>query len=131
MRAGSRSGVGVLVLGLAVGILGLLELLVQVETETIRALVTNGQIREDEVSSLFRTVEINHAGNGGSSQDACLVRWLTSGRSNGTGGLQCGEQEVTGVHLKSNVFEVVAFAFEDLEFDNRRWINWTTVGRGW
>lgn len=128
----SQSHIGIQVFGLAIQILDIFELLIQVEAETVCTLVANRQIREDKVSSLLRTIQVYHTGDGCSSQDTCLILWLwlTAHGSNGTSRLQCGEEEVARIHLKSNVLKVVAFALEDLKFNNWRWVHWPTVGRG-
>ena len=93
-------------------ILGLFDLLVQVEVESVLALMSNGQIRKDEVAGGIRTVEIGHASDRHTSKDG---HWLRSrmypGLIDGTGGFEGSEEEEVGIVCVGNI--LLLFAFED------------------
>lgn len=89
--------------GIFIGILGVFDLLVQMEIDTVVTLVANGQVGEDEVAGLRRTVQVGDTGDGHTSQD---MTGLSSGapyRVDGTNGLQGGKQEEIGVVGESHV----------------------------
>lgn len=57
-----------------------LELLVEAETQAELTLVSDRQVREDEVASSLRAIQVDHASNRSTGQDCGLVWvWHTTG----------------------------------------------------
>lgn len=116
--------------GLQVKVLGLLGRFKQAEGEAEVTLVSDGEIGEDEVSSLSRSVEIGHTRCRNASQDGRIVSGsiLDTAMGNGTGLLQARIKEEIGVVVES---DVLAFfnrvTFDDAEFNNRWRINRSSV----
>lgn len=111
---------------LRVHVLLVLQLLVQSEAQAVLSLVTDGQIREDEVTSRAWAVQIGHTSDGGAGEDGEAGRGGRSAAAggNGSGILQGGEQEEVGVVAEGDVL----LTLEDLELDNRRRVDRTAVG---
>lgn len=92
--------------------------------------MSDGEIREDEVSSLSGAVEISHARRRNTSQDGRVVSSaiLDTAMSNGTGLLQARIKEEVGVVVES---DVLAFfnggTFDNAKFNNGRRINRSSV----
>jgi hypothetical protein len=119
-------------IGILVGLI--LGLLIQVEVQTVAALVTDGQIGEQEVASLDGTIEISHAGHGHTSENWRLVGSgsLDTAIGDDASMFQSGIEEEVGVILEGNVAPLGLLpcrTLEDAQLDYRRWINRTTVGR--
>lgn len=116
--------------GLQVKVLGLLGRLEQAKGETEVTLVSDGEIREDEVSSLSRSVEIGHARCRNASQDGRVVSGsiLDTAMGNGTGLLQARIKEEVGIVVESNVLAFLnGGTFNDAKFNNRWRINGSSV----
>lgn len=115
---------------LQIKVLGLLGRFEQAEGEAEVALVSDGEIGKDEVSSLSRSVEISHARRRNTSQDGRVVgsAILHTAMSHGTGLLQARIKEEVGVVVES---DILAFfnrgALDNAKFDNRRRINGSSV----
>lgn len=111
-----------------IGIFVLLDVLVQTETQSILALMSDRQIWEDEVSSGVGTVQIHHSCDRSPSQDGShgwslghtAMRDLPSW-------LEGGEQEEIGIVGESDI--LLFLAFVDFEFHHGRWIDRPTVCR--
>lgn len=112
-------------------ILGVFQLFVQAETKSVFSFVTDRQVGKDEITSLFRTIQVHHASHRGASQDGqsggVIVR--NTALSNGAGLLKRCEEEVVSVDAKGDVL-VRLFTLPDAQFNNRGRINRTTVRRG-
>lgn len=82
------------------------------------------QIREDEITSRSRTVQVGHASNGraGQNREAWGRGRCTTWR-NGAGILETGVEEEVGVVGKRNFLVVL----EDAQLDNRRRIDRATI----
>lgn len=109
---------------------GLFDLLVETEAQSVLALMPDGQIREDEVAGGLGPVQVDHAGNGSSSQHGRgtpLLGHATVG--NLTGLFQSGEQKVVGIHIEGDVVPFGTVAFEYLKLNNGRRIYRAAVGR--
>lgn len=115
---------------LQVKVLGLLGRFEQAEGEAEVALVSDGEVGEDEVSSLSRSVEIGHARRRNTSQDGRVVgsAILDTAMGNGTGLLQARIKEEIGVVVES---DVLAFfnggTLDNAKFNNGRRINGSSV----
>lgn len=113
-----------------------LELLVKAETQAELTLMSDRQVREDEVASSFGTVQVNHASNRSTSKNCGLVWvWHATRLCQVPGWLQSGEKEVVGVHHKSDVFGdlltiCARFELQHLELDNWWRVNRPTIGGG-
>ena len=111
-------------------VLAVLELFVEVETQLIPSLMADREVGKDKVSSLVRSIEVDHASYRSASQDTCTVVDLTARLGRLSRGLQRGKEEVVGPHLKCDILEVlVIVALEDTQLDNRRRVDGTTIGR--
>jgi hypothetical protein len=112
------------------------ELLVKAETQAELTLMSDRQVREDEVTSSFGTVQVDHAGNRSTGKNCGFVRvWHATRLCQVPGGLQSGEKEVVGVHQKGDVFgDLLAicarFEFQNLELNNWWRVNRPAVGGG-
>ena len=109
-------------------ILCILEFLVQAEAKPVFPLMAYRKVRKDEVPSWARPIEIDHARDRGTSEDGqtALVRlYATVGYVSGL--FKGGEEEVIGIHAKSHIPLSTIHVFEDLQFDNWRRINWSTI----
>jgi len=108
-----------------VQILDLAQVLEQGKAEAVFALVTDRQVREDEVAGGSRTVEVGHACHRSASQDRKAGR-----RGRGTawgdsaGILKTGVKEEVGVVAERDFLVIL----EDAQLDNRRWVDGATVG---
>jgi hypothetical protein len=111
-------------------VFGVLQFLIQAETQSIFSFVADGKVGEDEVASLVRTIQVNHTSNRSTSQDG-QSGWIigNTALSDRTGLFQSRKKEVVGVHGKSNVIVFVLLSIEDTELDNRGRVDGTTVGR--
>jgi len=111
-------------------IFGVLQLLVQAEAQSVLSLVTDGKIGEDEVSSLIRTIQVNHASDRSASQDGQAGRIVRdTALGDWTGLFQSREQEVVCVHGEGDIIVFVLLAIKDTELDDWRRVDRTTVGR--
>jgi hypothetical protein len=109
--------------GFQVEILGLLSRLEQTEGKAEVAFMSDGEIGEDEVSSLGRSIEIGHARRRDTSQDGRVVgsSIRDTAMSNGTGLFKTGIKEEIGVVVESDV----------LAFFNGRTLNDTKLNNRW
>lgn len=108
---------------------GLLWFLEERETQAIVALVANREIREDEISSWSRAVQISHTRHWHTSEDRRGRRGRHStGLSDGAGLFKRCVQQKVGSVRKGYILLVLAGALEETKFDNGRRINWPTVG---
>jgi hypothetical protein len=118
--------------GLLVRVVKFLGLLVEVEAQAISPFVTDGQIWEDEVTRLGRTVKICHSRHGHTCQDGDLLRWwlgLTT-RVGDTGYFQRSEEEEIGFVGKCDILSVRAFAqVEYAQFHDGWGIHRSAIGR--
>jgi hypothetical protein len=115
-----------------VGITGFLDFLEQTETETVFALVSDGEVREDEVKGRLRSIQVDHSRNGTSSQDSgsVLLR-VTAGASHRAGLLEGSKHHIVGMHGLSDVLvETITFALFDGQLNDRRRIHGPTVSLG-
>lgn len=116
-----------------IGILRVLDLLVQVEVQAISALVTNRQIGKDEVSGLRWAVKVRNSCDRHTGQDR-ESRRLTGNPpvGDGPGCVQCSKQEEIGVVSKGDVsllHVIVGVRLVDAQFHHGRRINRPSVGR--
>ena len=114
-----------------VDILGILDLFVQVEVEPVEAFVANGQVGEDEIASLGRTVQVCNACYGHASQDRA-DRWCSSVADlcDRASVFQRSEQEEVGIVCEGDVsfvHVIVEFGFVDTQFNDRWGVDRTTV----
>ena len=107
-----------------------LELLVQAETQAELALMSDRQVRENEVTSRVRAFQVDHAGNWSTSKNRGLV-WVRHATRlcQVPGRLQGGEEEVIGVHRKGDVFGDLLATCTGLELQNLELHNWWRVNR--
>jgi hypothetical protein len=114
---GVHAGLGVSAQGRAVigiHVLGILQFLIQSKAQTVLALMTNGQVRKDEVACWSWPVKVSHASHGRSCEDREAGRgWWCATRSNGPSILKSRKQEEVGVVGESDLALVRALAFED------------------
>lgn len=114
-----------------VGIFGVLDLFIQVEVEPVKAFVANRQIREDEIASLGRTVQVCNACYGHAGQDrADRRRSRITNLCDRASVFQRSEQEEVGIVGKSDVgfvHVIVEFGFVDTQFNDGWRVNRTTV----
>ena len=131
-HAGAGAGGARLLRRFGVGVLGVLGLLVEVEAQSILALVADRQIREEEVSGRHRSVKVGHAGHEHAGQDGeGLGRLGHAAVRDGPSGLERREEEEVGLVGKGDVLHRAIFAFEDAQRDDGRRIDRSSVGRGW
>lgn len=118
-----------------VNIIKLLRLLVEIEAEAIFALVSDRQIREDEITSFRWTVEVSHSRDRHACQDRDLLgrrlrlvpRWC-----HWTCYFQSSKEEKVGFVREGHVFLAVRAVSIHIVYAqlNDRWrINWSSVGR--
>ena len=130
-HAGSGAGGASLLRRFGVGVLGVLGLLVEVEAESILALVADRQIREEEVSGRHRSVEVGHAGHEHAGQDGeGLGRLGHAAVGDGPGGLERREEKEVGLVGEGDVLHGAIVTFEDAQRDDGRRIDRSAVGRG-
>jgi len=114
-----------------ISILGVLQFLIQAETQSVLSFVTNREIREDEVASLVGTIQINHTSHGSTGQYS-QTSWVVvrdTALGDRAGLFQSREEEIVGVHGKGDVIIFVLLAIKDTELDDRGRVDRTTVGR--
>lgn len=105
-----------------------LELFVKAEAQAELALVSYRQVRENEVASGVRTVQIDHASNGCAGKDCGLVWvWHATRLCQMPGRLQGSKKEIVGVHHKSDVFGNLLASCASLEFKHLELDNWWRV----
>lgn len=116
------------VVGLVV-VFGVLQFFVQAEAKPVLALVSNREIRENEVPGGRRPVQIHHPGHGRAGEDDEPIRLLLRHPAMGhrPGLFQRGEEEIVGVHVERDV-AVGAIPFVDLQLHDGRRIHRPTVG---
>lgn len=127
-----RLCVGVLHGSVLVGILGVLDLLVQVEAQPVTTLMAHRQIRENEVSGLRWAIEISNTCHGHTSQHGACRRTGHASMGDGTSSLQRREQEEIGIVGEGDVGlgqVIVGVGFVDTQFHHRGRVNRSTVGR--
>lgn len=91
--------------------------------------MSHRKVRENEIASRCRTIEVNHAGHRGTSQDWRSLPFLRNATVGHVAGIfQSGEEKVVCVHLERNVFFLL-LTLEDLELNDWRWIHWAAVCR--
>lgn len=113
-----------------VRIFGLFEFLVQTKIQSVLALVTNGEVWEDEVAGLLGAIQVCDAGHRGAGENShCILRLRHTALRDWSGMFQCREQEEIGIVGEGDILPVLAFI--DMKFDDRRWIHWTPVCRCW
>lgn len=126
VNAWGKIGIG----RLQVEVLGLLGRLEQAEGEAEVALVSDGEIGEDEVSCLSRSVEIGHTRCGNTSQDGRVVSssiWDTA-VGHGTGLLQARIEEEISVIVERDVFAFLnGGTLDNAKFNNRWRVNGSSV----
>jgi hypothetical protein len=116
-----------------VGILGILDFFIQVEVEPVEAFVANGQVGEDEIASLSRTVQVCNARYGHASQDR-TDRWCSpvANLCNRASVFQRSEEEEVGIVGEGDVgfvHVIVEFGFVDTQFNDGWRVHRTTVSR--
>jgi hypothetical protein len=123
-----RSGCAIVNL---IGVLGVLQLFVKAKAESVFSFVTNREVREDEVASRLRAVQVNHSGNRSARQDGQSGRVIVGNASlsDRTGLFKSGEEKVVCIDSKGNVV-LGLFAFVDAKFDNRRRVDRAAVSGG-
>lgn len=92
--------------------------------------MSDGQIGEDEISSLGWSVEVSHARGRHASQDGGIVGGaiLDTAVSNGAGLLKTGIEEEVGVVVKGDVLALLdGRTLNDTKLDNRRRVNRSSV----
>ncbi len=106
-------------------VLDLGSVLKQCEAQAVFALVTDGQVREEEVAAWHRAFEVGHAGNWGTSEDrkAGACGRLCASVCDGARILQSRMEEETGIVGTGNVDVVL----EDLDLNNWGRINRATI----
>lgn len=114
---------------LRVHVLGVLELLIQSEGKAVFALVTDGQVWEDEVTSRAGTVQIGHASDRRAGENGEAGRGRSSGASRGNLAriLERREEEEAGIVAEGDLL----LALKYTQLDNWRWVDWTAVRRRW
>lgn len=115
---------------LAVHVLLLLQFLVQGKAQTVLALMTNGEIGEDEIASRRRTIKVGHASDWSTSQDgeSWLGRRWNTALSEMASILEGGEEEEVCIVREGDV-GIGIRTFKDAKLDNWWWIDRTTIGR--
>lgn len=116
--------------GVLVGILGILDLFVQIEVEPVEPFVTDRQVGEDEIAGLGRAIQVCNACYGHASQDradgcSCIADMCHRARV-----FQRSKQKEVGIVGESDVGFVqliVEFGFVDTQFDDGRRVDRTTV----
>ena len=109
---------------LGVQVLDLAQVLEEREAEAVLALVADRQVREDEVASWGRAIEVGHASDGRASQDREAGRCgRRAARSNSAGILETGVQEEVRIVREGHLVVVL----EDAQLDNRRRVDRTTI----
>lgn len=101
------------------------------EIQAILAFMAYRQIRENEVSGLFRTIEIGDTGDRYTSQDSGGLRRGASSLGDDTVVFQTHVQDESSVVGKSDIGAaslILRIAFVDVQLDYRWWIDRTTVG---
>lgn len=104
------------------------------EIQSVPTLMAHRQIREDEVASGLRTIQIRNTSDGHTSQDGSGLRARAPSLGDETLMLQAHVQNKVGIITESDICStalVGGIAIEDVQLDYRRRINWTTVGRGY
>ena len=112
-----------------IDILGILNLLVQMEVQLIVAFVAHGQIGEDEKASRFGTIQIRDCRDRDTRQDR--NRLSTSRLGDGTRVLQTRVEDEIGIVRKRDVCSVrviVGVRFKDTKSNDWWGIDWATVG---
>lgn len=114
---------------IGIHVLHVLQLFIERKAQPVFALVSNRQVGEDEIASRVGSVEIGHTRNRSTGEDweTRSGRWNAS-RGNGPCIFEGRKQEEVCVVTEGDLGLVWAFSFEDSQFDNRRWIDWATVG---
>jgi hypothetical protein len=114
-----------------IGILGVLQFLIQAETQSVLSFVTNREVRENKVASLVGTIQINHTSHRGTCQDG-QASWVVvrdTALGDRAGLFQSREEEIVRVHGKGDVIVFVLLAIKDTELDDWGRVHGTTVGR--
>jgi hypothetical protein len=107
-----------------------LELLVEAETQAELTLMSDRQVREDEVASSLRAVQVDHASNRSTGKDCGLVWvWHATRLCQVPGWLQSGEKEIICVHQKGDVFGDVLTICASLELEHLELDNWWRINR--
>lgn len=89
--------------GISIGILGVLDILVQVEAQPIPTLMTHRQVGKDEVTSLARTIQVGDTGHRHTRQHRACGRTSHPSMSDGTRRFERREQEEVGIVSKGNI----------------------------
>lgn len=107
-----------------------LELLVKAETQAEVTLVSDRQVREDEVTSWVGSVQVYHASNRCAGKNSRLVRvWHATRLSQVPGGLQSGEEEIVGIHHEGDVFRDLLAVCAGLHLKHPELNNWWRINR--
>lgn len=114
-----------------VGILGILDLFVQVEVEPVEPFVANGQVRKDEIARLGRTIQVCNACYGHASQHRA-DRWCSSvpDLCDRASIFQRSEQKEVGIVGEGDVgfvHVIVEFGFVDTQFNDGWRVDRTAV----
>ena len=92
--------------------------------------MTDRQVREDEVASSFRAVQVDHASNRCAGKNCGLV-WVRHATRlcQVSCRLQGGEKEIVGVHHKGDIFGELLAIRTILELEHLELDNWWRVNR--
>lgn len=105
----------------------MLDVLKQMETQSVPPLVSDGKVRKDKVSGRLWSIEIGDSGNSDTGQYWHDLTMMHAALGNGTSDIQTGVQHEASIVFESNVFTI----FEDRQFHDRWWIDGTTISRSW